>query len=144
MKCKKHPYLGSIQTPLRDAILTKWRFRGFLGFLKLGIHVSFTSSSLWWRGKSSASRMFFFFFWVYIHDRREESTLAALSGLPVMLWAQTAQADNFDPGKLKREGREWWRCKIHESFKRETKSRICYATYIYMITWTLQEVPNGW
>ena len=39
----------------------------------------------------------------YIHDRREESTLAALSGLPVMLWAQTAQADNFDPGKLKRE-----------------------------------------
>eukprot|EP00434_Breviolum_minutum_P029763 symbB.v1.2.026313.t1/scaffold2619.1/size74732/3 len=33
-------------------------------------------------------------------ERREESTLAALSGLPVMLWAQTAQADNFDPSSM--------------------------------------------
>jgi len=116
--------------------------RGFLGFLKLGIHVSFTSSP--YGDELPPHPGCCFFLGVYIHDRREESTLAALSGLPVMLWAQTAQADNFDSGKFKRERREWWRCKIHESFKRETKSRICYATYIYMITWTLQEVPNGW
>jgi len=72
-----------------------------------------------------------FFLGVYIHDRREESTLAALSGLPVMLWAQTAQADNFDSGKFKRERREWWRSKIYHVFKRAAQSRVCYATYIY-------------
>lgn len=68
----------------------------------------------------------FFFGGVYLHDRREESTLAALSGIPVMLWAQTAQADNFDPGKLKRERREWWRCKMYciSFFERVTQSRV--------------------